>query len=43
MRKTPRKLIEIALPLDAINAAAAREKAFTRPRSFLPFPILTSG
>lgn len=25
--KTPRKLIEVALPLDAINAAAAREKS----------------
>lgn len=25
--KTPKKLIEVALPLDAINAAAAREKA----------------
>lgn len=27
MIKTPKKLIEVALPLDAINAAAAREKA----------------
>lgn len=25
--KTPKKLIEVALPLDAINAAAAREKS----------------
>jgi putative DNA methylase len=25
--KSPRKLIEIALPLDAINAACAREKS----------------
>jgi hypothetical protein len=25
--KIPRKLIEVALPLDAINAAAAREKS----------------
>src|SRR5213595_4339003 len=25
--KSPRKLIEVALPLDAINAAAAREKS----------------
>ena len=24
--KTPKKLIEVALPLDAINVAAAREK-----------------
>jgi hypothetical protein len=34
--KSPRKLIEVALPLDAINAAAALEKQpFTRhhPRS----------
>lgn len=27
MIKTPKKLIEVALPLDAINAAAAREKS----------------
>ena len=25
--KTPKKLIEVALPLDAINVAAAREKS----------------
>ena len=25
--KTPKKLIEVALPLDAINTAAAREKS----------------
>jgi putative DNA methylase len=25
--KTPKKLIEVALPLDDINAAAAREKS----------------
>lgn len=25
--KTPKKLIEVALPLDAINKAAAREKS----------------
>jgi putative DNA methylase len=25
--KTPKKLIEVALPLDAINAAAAKEKS----------------
>ncbi len=25
--KSPRKLIEVALPLDAINEAAAREKS----------------
>ena len=25
--KAPKKLIEVALPLDAINAAAAKEKA----------------
>ena len=25
--KTPKKLIEVALPLDAINAACAREKS----------------
>ena len=27
MIKTPKKLIEVALPLDAINVAAAREKS----------------
>ena len=26
-----KKLIEVALPLDAINAAAAREKSIRRP------------
>ncbi|WPL18897.1 hypothetical protein Thiowin_03988 [Thiorhodovibrio winogradskyi] len=26
--KAPKKLIEVALPLNAINAAAAREKLF---------------
>ncbi|WPL18894.1 hypothetical protein Thiowin_03985 [Thiorhodovibrio winogradskyi] len=25
--KAPKKLVEVALPLDAINAAAAREKS----------------
>ena len=28
--KSPRKLIEVALPLDAINAAAKEEKAVPR-------------
>ena len=27
MSRPPRKLIEVALPLDAINAASAREKS----------------
>jgi putative DNA methylase len=27
---SPKKLIEVALPLDAINAAAAREKSIAK-------------
>jgi hypothetical protein len=34
--KTPRKLIEVALPLDDINAAAAREKSIRHGHLHIP-------
>src|SRR6218665_77310 len=36
--KTPKKLIEVALPLDAINVAAAREKSIPHGHPTTPHP-----
>jgi hypothetical protein len=49
--KTPKKLIEVALPRDAINAAAAREKSIRHghpstllvPASFQAFVLRGKG
>jgi hypothetical protein len=38
--KLPRKLIEVALPLDAINAAAARRKVHPPWASQHPAPVV---